>query len=286
MGLIPLDLKDWIEPDPNMAADLAEKERLLAERYDEIVNVRPEAEHGSQEVLELLVEHLPARFPSLYQRTGDALYNAVTGQCWNPAGSDLHPLDLAGRLVQEDLCLMKKDPDSDVYRLVGASLCFPTRWSLAEKIGKSLAMIHAPTPGYKERLDSTMNRYFVRMRKPVWRLNWGLVDDPTLFQPTGHSRGGFNPDITADNAGEKLWLRMERQTLRRLPRSQDIVFTIRIYVKPLNYLRSHPERAAAMARALRGMPDSWRLYKSLPAFYDSVLGWLEKIGPGPDMGRV
>ena len=279
MGLIPLDLKDWIEPDPNMAADLAEKERLLAERYAEVVNVRPEAGHGSQEVLELLVEHLSAHFPSLYQRTGDVLHNAVTGQRWNLAGSDLHPLDLAGRLVQEDLCLMKKDPDSDVYRLVGASLCFPTRWSLAEKMGKSLAMIHAPTPGYQEQLDSTMNRYFVRMHKPVWRLNWGLVDDPTLFQSTGHSRGGFNPDITADDAGDKLWLRMERQTLRRLPRSQDIVFTIRIYVKPLNHLCAHPERAAAMARALRGMPDSWRLYKSLPAFYDAILAWLEKIGP-------
>ena len=144
---------------------------------------------------------------------------------------------------------MHKDPDSDIYRLVGASVCFPTRWNLAEKMGLSLAAIHAPTPGYRERLDSTMNRYFVRMRKPVWRLNWGLVDDPTLFQ-----------------------------TLRRLARSQDIVFTIRIYVKPLNHLNAYPQRAAAMARALRGMPDWWRLYKSLPAFHDAVLGWLDRVG--------
>ena len=58
MGLLPLDLKDWIEPDAHLAADLAEKERLLAERYDEVVQLRPEAEHGSQEVLDLLAEHL------------------------------------------------------------------------------------------------------------------------------------------------------------------------------------------------------------------------------------
>ncbi len=278
MGLLPLDLKDWIEPDAHLAADLAEKERLLAERYDEVVQLRPEAEHGSQEVLDLLAEHLPARFPRLYQRSGDELRNAVSGQAWHLAGSGLHPFDLAGRLVQEDLCLMHKEPASDIYRLVGASVCFPTRWNLAEKMGRSLAAIHAPTPGYRERLDSTMNRYFARMRKPVWRLNWGLVDDPTLFQSSGHSRGGFNPDITADNAGEKLWLRIERQTLRRLARSQDIVFTIRIYVKPLNHLNAYPQRAAAMARALRGMPDWWRLYKSLPAFQDAVLGWLDKLG--------
>ena len=42
MGLLPLDLKDWTEPDAHLAADLAEKERLLAERYDEVVDIRPE----------------------------------------------------------------------------------------------------------------------------------------------------------------------------------------------------------------------------------------------------
>lgn len=118
----------------------------------------------------------------------------------------------------------------------------------------------------------------MKVAKPVWRLNWGIVDDPTLFQSSGHSRGGFRPDITADNAGEKLWLRMERQTLRRLPHSHDILFTIRIYVKPLTHLLAYPERAAAMARALRRMPDWWLLYKSLPAFLAAVLGWLDTIG--------
>jgi hypothetical protein len=279
MGLFPLDLKDWIEPDPKMVLELAEKERLLRERYDEVFIVQPEAYAGSQEVLDLLAAHLPARFPSVYHRAGDVLENAVTGQCWNLAASDLHPLDLAGRLVQEDLCMMKKDPDTDSYRLVGASLCFPTRWSLAEKMGLPLGMIHQPTAGYKEHLDSTMDRFFARMKidKPVWRLNWGIVDDPTLFQSSGHSQGGFRSDITAENAGEKLWLRVERQTLRRLPRSQDILFTIRVYVKPLTHLLAQPERAAAMARALRGMPDSWLLYKSLSAFLDALLGWLERV---------
>ena len=280
MGLFPLNLKDWIEPDPKMVVELAEKERLLREQFSEVFIVQPEAQEGSQEVLDLLVGHLPARFPSLYQRDGGILRNTVTQQGWNITQSERHPLDLAGRLVQEDLCLMKKDLDSDVYRLVGASLCFPTRWSLAEKMGKSLGMIHHPTPGYQEHLDSTMDRFFARMKvaKPVWRLNWGIVDDPTLFQSTGHSQGGFRSDITAENAGQKLWLRIERQTLRRLPCSQDILFTIRIYVKPLTHLLAYPDRAAAMARALRSLPEWWLLYKSLPAFLDAVLGWLDTIG--------
>jgi dimethylamine monooxygenase subunit A len=277
-GLQPLDLQDWIEPDEHFVSELAEKERLLRERHHEVFAVLPEALAGSMEVLDLLAAHLPARFPILYRSEGDLLYNLVTSQRWNLSQQVLHPLDLAGRLVQEDLCLMQHDFTSDTYRLVGASLCFPTRWQLAEKMGKSLTIIHEPVHGYEEQLASTVDRFFERLRveKPVWRLNWGLIDDPALFQPTGHGRKGLNPDITAENAGEKLWIRMERQTLRRLPRTQDVLFTIRVHVRPLRQLEAHPEQAATLASALRNMPEPTRLYKSLPPFLDAVLAWLDQ----------
>jgi hypothetical protein len=277
-GLQTLELQDWIEPDEHFASELIEKERLLRERHHDVFAVLPEALAGSTEVLELLAVHLPSRFPTLYRREGDLLYNLVTQQSWNLSQQVLHPLDLAGRLVQEDLCLMRHDPTDNTYRLVGASLCFPTRWRLADKMGKPLTAIHAPVPGYEEELASTVDRFFERLRveKPVWRINWGLIDDPTLFQPTGHGRKGLNPDITAENAGEKLWIRMERQTLRRLPRTQDVLFTIRVHIRPLQQLQSHPERAATLASAIRGMPEPLRLYKSLPPFLEAVLAWLDR----------
>ena len=277
-GLQTLELQDWIEPDEHFASELAEKERLLRERHAEVFSVLPEALDGSTEVLELLVTHLPTRFPTLYRREEDFLYNLVTQQVWDLARHELHPLDLAGRLIQEDLCLMQHDPASNTYRFVGASLCFPTRWRLADKMGKLLTAIHEPVPGYEEQLAATVDRFFERLRveKPVWRINWGLIDDPTLFQPTGHGRKGLNPDITSENAGEKLWVRMERQTLRRLPRTQDVLFTIRVHIRPLQQLLSHPERAATLASAIRGMPEPLRLYKSLPPFLEAVLAWLDR----------
>jgi dimethylamine monooxygenase subunit A len=277
-GLQTLELHDWIEPDEHFASELIEKERLLRERHHDVFAVLPEALDGSTEVLELLAAHLSSRFPTLYRREGDLLCNLVTQQSWNLSQQVLHPLDLAGRLVQEDLCLMQHDLANNTYRLVGASLCFPTRWRLADKMGKPLTAIHAPVPGYEEELASTVDRFFKRLRveKPVWRINWGLIDDPTLFQPTGHGRKGLNPDITAENAGEKLWIRMERQTLRRLPRSQDVLFTIRVHIRPLLQLQSHPERAATLASAIRGMPEPLRLYKSLPPFLEAVLAWLDR----------
>ncbi len=283
MGLFPLDLQDWIEPDECMAAELGEKERLLSKHHPEVFAALPEAMEGSAEVLQLLIAYLPAQFPTLYQRIGGQLHNLVTAQSWNLSRSVLHPLDLAGRLVQEDLCLMARNRAIDIYRLVGASVCFPARWRLAEKMGKPLNTIHAPIPGYEEQLASTMDRFFARLKidRPVWRLNWGLVDDPALFQPSGHGQDGHNPSITAQNAGEKLWLRMERQTLRRLPHTQNILFTIRVYIRPLEQLAAHPERAAALAAALRALPDSMRLYKSLLPILDATLAWLDRAAtPG------
>jgi len=276
MGLMPLELKDWIEPDAQCAAELKEKERLLTERHVEVFAALPEANPGSAETLALLVEHLPSRFPELYKRSGDRLNNLVTGQQWQIHNTPLHPLDLAGRLIQEDLCLMQRQAHTQVYHLVGASLCFPTRWRLADKIGKPLNTIHAPIPGYAEQLATTMDKFFDRLKvgRPVWRLNWALMDDPTLFQPTRSSRK--RADITPENAGDSIWLRIERQTLRRLPQTRDILFTIRVYVRPLAHLATQPDRAAQFAAALRALPPAMRRYKNLPPFLDASLAWLDR----------
>ncbi|MDH3602274.1 MAG: DUF3445 domain-containing protein, partial [Candidatus Tectomicrobia bacterium] len=136
-----------------------------------------------------------------------------------------------------------------------------------------------PVPDYEAQLDSTMDRLFARLKveRPVWRLNWGLIDNPALFQPSGHGRRDHNPTITAHNAGDTLWLRMERQTLRRLPRTGDILFTIRIYVQPLHDVAANPERAAHLVAAIRALPPNMQGYKSLYPFMDAALQWLDQM---------
>jgi hypothetical protein len=70
---------------------------------------------------------------------------------------------------------------------------------------------------------------------------------------------------------------MERQTLRRLPRTGDILFTIRIYVQPLCEVAAHPERAAHLATAMRALPPHMRGYKSLYPFMEAALQWLDQM---------
>ena len=251
MGLKALDLHDWIEIDDSFAGQLAERRALLASRRDEVCLALPESRIGQAEVLALLLDHLPDRFPEVYRRGATAIENLVTGErfeldleAWREA-----PLEVAGRLVQEDLCLMRRSEQG--YRLIAGVLCFPSHWRLADKLGRPLDLIHGPVPGFGEQLAATVERFFgnLQVERPVWRVNWSLVDTPELFLPPEHR---LQPKrVEAERAGEQVWLRVERQTLRRLPRTRDVLFTIRTYIEPLASVIDTP----ATARGAGGSPQ-------------------------------
>jgi dimethylamine monooxygenase subunit A len=275
MGLMPLPTAEWIECDSNLVQDLAAKRNLLETRHAEVFAALPEAEAPAAELLCLLVDHLLLHQGGLFSHQGDQLFNAATGERWDLARSALHPLDLAGRLVQEDLCLMQRDGAGETYRLTGASLCSPARWRLADKIGRPLGAIHEGVPGYAEKLKRPVDRFFAALvpDRPVWRLNWGIVDDPAPFQPIA-IRAALA--ATVDTAGERLWLRVERQTLRRLPETGAVVFTIRTHITPLDAAIASPGAAADLAAALREMPEATRRYKHIAPILPALLGWLDR----------
>jgi hypothetical protein len=184
------------------------------------------------------------------------------------------PLLALATLAQEDFCLMQKRADG-AYALTGAILCFPSHWHLHEKLGRPMAEIHAPVPGFAARLGGTADRFLTNLlpERPVWRANWTLVESPELFHP--HPRETV-PDLSAANAGERLWLRVERQTLRRLPVSGAVAFTIRSLVEPLAEVAGRPGVAAAMAARIREMDDAMAAYKGLPALRGPLLAWLDR----------
>ena len=271
LGLMPLPIARWLEIDRRLAADLAAKRALLETRHGEVFAALPEAAAAASELLALLAAHLPRHHPEIYRRAGDWLRNALTGESWDVARPLLHPLDLAGRLVQEDLCLLRGE--GGAYRLVAASLCSPARWRLAEKLGHPLAEIHAPVAGYAAKLAAPVDRFFATLKagRLVWRLNWGIVDDPAPFQPVAPPPR----PITATTAGERLWLRVERQTLQRLPASQAVVFTIRTHITRLDRAIGDGAAAGELAAALRDMPEDSRRYKHIARFAAPLLDWLD-----------
>jgi hypothetical protein len=282
MGLKALDLAEWIEIDEHFEDQLAERRRLLDQRQGEVLGALPESAAGQAEVLELLLDHLPKIFPGHYRRTNGELANLVTGERFALAAWREAPLELAGRLVQEDLCLLQRG--GPAYRLVAGVLCFPSHWRLADKLGRPLEVIHEPVPGFAAGLAVTVDRFFANLQvaRPVWRVNWSLVDTPQLFLPPEHR--AERKAIAAERAGEQLWLRVERQTLRRLPRSGDVLFGIRTHLAPLADVIDGPAAARALAARVREMPPAMAAYKGIAAIRDPLMAWLDGRAGRPDQG--
>ena len=139
------------------------------------------------------------------------------------------------------------------------------------------AEVFAATAGSDEARQETLDR-FMRHLKPgklAERLNWSVTDDPALFQLEGKHRTSLDLSVTPANAGERLFLRVERQTLSRLPRSGFVLFTIRVHSYPLSRVAAQPGAAARLALAVRAMPDAMAAYKSLPPFKAALLGFLD-----------
>ena len=272
MGLMPLAPGGWIEIDAHFAYALAAKRALLETRHDDVFTALPGATAPAAELLSLLAAHLPQYHPEIFRRTGDLLDNIVSGERWDVARSTLHPLDMCGRLVQEDFCVLQED--GGAYCLIGATLCWPSCWRLADKIGRPLAEIHAPVPGYAATLERPVYRLFAHLKpgRLTWRLNWTVVEDPAPFQP---ERIAGHVPITADNAGARLWLRVERQTLRRLPVTGAVVFTIRTYITRIDAAVGDAAAAAELAALLCDTPAATLAYKQIAPFQVALLAWLD-----------
>jgi hypothetical protein len=284
LGLKALNLKEWIEIDEHFADELRLKDKLLKTHYCDVFAALPESQPSQKEVLHLLINHLPEQFPHYYRSHDSRIENLITGQVWDISEFEAAPLDLAGRLVQEDLLIMQSRPEG--YSLTAASLCFPLRWRLRDKIGRSLAQIHSPVPGYHDQLERRVDSFFDRLQPdcPTWRLNWSIVDSPELFFPPNKATQGFNTTINAENARDTLWLRVERQTLQRLKVSHDILFTIRTYVHPLHVLEDDPVTAHNLAEAIKQMPPEMQSYKNLLSVRKALLDYLDQICSRIDLG--
>ena len=276
MGLVAAPIAARFEIDSDYTGQMGVRRRLLAERHAEVFAALKEAGPACRATLELIAAHLPEHYPDWFARRGSCLANRLTGEEWDLDDPPCDPLELAGRLVQEDLCLLEPGPAGPL--LTAAVLCFPTRWRLAEKLGRPIRAIHGPVPFFAERLAGPVER-FMALLKPgrlVERFNWSILDDPALFQPGGHGRTAQDPAFTAANAGERLWFRVERQTLSRIPAASAILFTIKVHQSPIEAIAGEPTIAARLAEAVRALPEETARYKSLLPFRAALLGFLDR----------
>ncbi len=251
LGTRSLDTTQWLTTDAETEPTIAMKRRLIEHRRSEVVALFDGGELAAQEAAELVA-----------QWTGVALSH--TG---------IDALVDAALMVADDLLVLEPRSASEGEELlfVAGVVCSPSRWKLADKMGKNMLQVHIPVPKYSEHIgaavDTTLQRLSVD--RPMWRSNWTLEDHPALFQPEP-------PHAPLVDDASKLWIRIERETLRRLPRTGGILFTIRGFTQSLSdYVTRGVEHRQALRALVERLPDDVSRYKSVLPYRELVLDWLD-----------
>lgn len=235
MGLAKLDESEWLQPEPDLAARAA----AFAD-FPEGIQLLPECEAPGAELANIL---------------------GITGG-----------LPEAALAHREDMCLLTRREGDDQYQLVGAAVAWPSDWNPAEKLGLPLRALHAPIHGYEEQLASGVE-HFTASLKPgalFGRANWFIAPTDAKRWMAGLPEESF-AHVTADNAGDTLFVRSERKTLRRLPRTGAILFTIGIYIAPLCELSLANQ--CRLASAIRALVDGEGDRRGAGAYADALIGY-------------
>lgn len=276
IGLAPVDLDLWIEADELLAEQLALKDAIFAEEGAAAFAALAGSEAAQAEVLELLGAHLLVRYPQIYRREGAALRIVPCDRLVALEGPAA--LLTASRLVQEDLLLMRRDDRG--WRLVAGSLCFPSTWLLQEKLGRDMDAIHAPAPGFVGKMAGMVARIFDSLKpgQLVERFNWSIYGDGRLRH--AQAKHDLLQRFPSGQSAAGLHIRVERQTLRRLPGSGDILFTVRVHLDPASAFARNA-RGRELARALRGqlaaLDHDQLAYKGLVEVRERLLATLDAL---------
>jgi hypothetical protein len=166
----------------------------------------------------------------------------------------------------------------------------------------------------------SMERFFRRMPldKPVIRNNYFIqVVKPAIGEPSANTGEETTPDADPEELGwsestngpeddfvhgyghsaepapylepAALRVRIERQTLRRLPRTGAIIFGIRTYLFKVEELARERGVAGRLASAIRSWPDDVAIYKGRKMYRDILVGYLDECAKregvtGPEKG--
>lgn len=253
MGTRSLDDAPWLMADDQRDSQLAEKRRLLGTIPDVI----------------------SASLPTLTVQAAAAeaaeVVSASSGR--QRLETERPPLEAAALTVQEDLCVLVRHGDH--WRLGAGVVCFPSMWRLTDKLGFSMTEVHGPVPAYADELAARVDRFLDRMQpdRPVWRRNWFIHHMRDLHQPAPPPPPPSPPAVP-----DGFWLRSERQTLRRLPRTGAVLFTIGTQQVPLAVVGHRPDIAAGMAAAIGSWSDYLVDYRNASKWIAPVTAWLLAVG--------
>jgi hypothetical protein len=275
--------------DKHYLPEIALKRNLLETDHGYYYRSNPGTELAQWDVVEKvltdLVRFKPEHF-SLSQNGNDWFWkNNKTKESLNfvfgkKETLPFEPLDWVGRQVQEDLVILSNDGTASI---VAGQLCFPNGWCLDDKFNQPFLTIHAPAPKMVEPTMQTAQKLMEKIiaTRPVWRCSWNFKTSGQIDLSSKYTKQ-YNeellqifPTLTPENIGSKIFIRIERQTISRLPKSNCILFGIHMYQNTLDDEHLDTLQTRNMLNVLKTTPRAMLDYKAITPFIDALLGYLE-----------
>ncbi|AHE54816.1 heme-dependent oxidative N-demethylase family protein [Sphingomonas sanxanigenens] len=291
--------------DEHYVAECRERALVLEQDPNRCI-VLPHMMPAQWDTLELIMESLAHDYPEHFQLARDRQRWTWTNRplgiedsfiFGDPTTLPYEPFEYITRQAQGDYTLQDQR-DNNLY-VDGGMVTTQADWSLEFNAGMSFHEWHGPVPlAHEMGVFDRALQFLLRLQygKPVRRLNWTMTVNPRLdTSPENYPIWG--PDrttITRRNVGGKLHLRVELQTLFRLPRSNGILFGIRCYLASIDELARVPKWGRRLHRVLRDIHPDLEAYKGLNRYRQIALDHLaafddgEPTSPGiaPEVDRL
>jgi hypothetical protein len=242
------------------ARQMAEKHQLMKNQLADIFALRPAGEAAALEAARLIF--------------------LMKGQIKDQSGQidAATAFVSASGLIPEDILIVVPNISAKggkEWRLQAGLLAFPGHWRLADKMGKTLAAIHAPVPEFQEKLNAHIDRFFANMQIGAisWRQNWSVQRDSRLFAPMREA--ALETSLSPQEAGQQIHIRIETQHFYKLPKSEAVIFAIRTSLAPLNFWQKRPEPIAALLDQIEKLGSDMLGYKAIEPLRPALQHWLE-----------
>nr|OQO26333.1 hypothetical protein B0A51_05184 [Rachicladosporium sp. CCFEE 5018]OQO26796.1 hypothetical protein B0A51_04379 [Rachicladosporium sp. CCFEE 5018] len=269
MALENMPLSELIEIDNTFLDRLALRRQITTQNPQETVACNRIATPAARELYSwMLGTYLPTRFPTMYEVRDGSLYSKATNETLPlRSGSGMGALTALTANVDTDFLILlpRTTPEgADIYHLEAFATCFPSGFSTFSKLGLPLADIHGPVPGYKDKLEKSMDRFFARLEKGrcVKRTNWQVTTNDVLFATVGNHMHVSSPEeaeseielqrLRDEVVIDDCRLRCERQTLHRLPETGALVFAFKTYLYTLQEVKDEG-LGEVLAEAIDGL---------------------------------
>lgn len=265
-GLARMEPDWWLELESTYVSRIQQRLDLLAKHGDMIMNALPGTELACREAMELALQFLCTRYPHYFRlnptTSPTTFHNLILHTTTDLLST--RPLQVLISNIPEDFVLMLRSPATGLYTFRAGIITSALGFSVSSKLSLPLSEIHSPVPHYATKMSLSMNRFFARLPTdhPIQRGSWSLEVDEPLFQTSDELPVIQDPDLTLDRAT----LRVDWQTVRRLPLSGAVLFNFKALFTPIPALRDEPGLPGLLLKILRegdreilGYKNTWHV---------------------------